>query len=189
MNDINESIKENSNLVKYIINKKFPYLNEDDDIYQMGLIGLWHAIETYSNKKYTFSTYASKCIYNEILLYIKKGQTKKRKINTEDILSLNYKYDDKNDVGRELLEIEYNDDYSNIIFAQVYKPFFLSLRENYRFVILSYIIGYTQKEIAFKMNVSQKRISKIITDIRKSLLIYLEENDVAEPTFIKYGIT
>lgn len=65
---VEEAIQANEKLVGYVINRCFRQYHDDQDIYQMGLIGLWRAIEKFDESKgVAFSTYAIPSIYNNIL--------------------------------------------------------------------------------------------------------------------------
>lgn len=66
-------IEHNLRLVAYIVNKNYPDSNEQDDLISIGTIGLIRAAETFDYQKGNhFSTYASKCIDNQIKMYFRK---------------------------------------------------------------------------------------------------------------------
>ncbi len=66
-------IEHNLRLVAYIVNKYYPDSNEQEDLISIGTIGLIRAAETYDYQKGNFfSTYASKCIDNQIKMYFRK---------------------------------------------------------------------------------------------------------------------
>lgn len=82
-NNISQKIIENENLIGYTINKFFPGRKNDEDIYQVGLIALWKAIEHEENaddneKSANFTTYAIKCIKHQIIKEIEKENAQKR---------------------------------------------------------------------------------------------------------------
>ena len=63
MKDINDVIKENEKLVTYVIKKYFPYELTNEDTHQIGLIGLWEAIQKFDSfKNVKFETFAIACI-------------------------------------------------------------------------------------------------------------------------------
>jgi len=65
---VEDAIRANEKLVGYVINRSFRQYCDDEDVYQMGLIGLWRAIEMFdASKGAKFSTYAIPSIYNNIL--------------------------------------------------------------------------------------------------------------------------
>ena len=59
-------ITENMKLVYYIVSKEYPTFIRDEDIIQSGMLGLCKAAQTWDESKAKFTTYAGKCIRNEI---------------------------------------------------------------------------------------------------------------------------
>ena len=53
-------------LVYYLISKYYPTYLGDEDLQQVGMLGLCKAADTWNEEKSKFSTYASKCILNEM---------------------------------------------------------------------------------------------------------------------------
>lgn len=69
----NTLIIHNLRLVAYIVNKNYPDSNDQDDLISIGTIGLIRAAETFDYSKGNhFSTYASKCIDNQIKMHFRK---------------------------------------------------------------------------------------------------------------------
>lgn len=64
--EIEQAVVDNQKLVHFAINKYFPDLRDDEDIFQVGWIGLWKACIGYDSSRSKFSTYAVRCIINEI---------------------------------------------------------------------------------------------------------------------------
>lgn len=63
----------NLRLVAYIVNKNYPDARDPDDLVSIGTIGLIRAVETFDFRKGNqFSTYASKCIDNQIKMHFRK---------------------------------------------------------------------------------------------------------------------
>ncbi len=68
-----ELIVHNLRLVAYIVRKNYPDAKDPDDLISIGTIGLIRAVETFDCKKGNqFSTYASKCIDNQIKMHFRK---------------------------------------------------------------------------------------------------------------------
>lgn len=65
-------IIENMKLVYYLISKYYPTFIGDEDLQQVGMLGLCKAANTWNEEKSKFSTYASKCILNEINFEFKR---------------------------------------------------------------------------------------------------------------------
>ena len=59
-------VEDNINLVYYIISKEYPTFIGDEDLVQSGMLGLVKASDTWDENKAKFSTYAYRCIRNEI---------------------------------------------------------------------------------------------------------------------------
>ena len=107
----NNLILNNLKLVHYQYNRKFSSLPiEKEDIISIGILGLIKAIDNYDKEKgYTFSTYALKCIDNEILQGVKKNKSLAN-INLEDII-----YEVKNKLYKILRHQQSNNIKKNII--------------------------------------------------------------------------
>ena len=95
---------ENSGLIWKAIKDMHLYATKDmelDDYYQIGSMGLLRAIDTYDTNKGTqFSTYAVKCIKNEISQYFQSQERDKRKMN-----SVTTSYNIETNVGDNKVEI------------------------------------------------------------------------------------
>lgn len=83
----NETVELFKNLV-YSIAKKYCYNNDDlEDLYQVGNIGLYHALENYKESSLAkFSTYAHFYIKGEILKYIRENRIIKRNYETDKLI-------------------------------------------------------------------------------------------------------
>lgn len=83
----NETVELFKNLV-YSIAKKYSYNDDDlEDLYQVGNIGLQHALENYKeNTLAKFSTYAHFYIKGEILKYIRENRAIKRNYETDKLI-------------------------------------------------------------------------------------------------------
>ena len=74
-------IEHNLRLVAYIVKKHYSESNEQEDLISIGTIGLIKAVETFSGDKNTnFSTYAGKCIDNQIKMYLRKIKHKQNEM-------------------------------------------------------------------------------------------------------------
>ena len=88
----NKLIEHNLRLVVFLA-KKYESTGYDlEDLVSIGSIGLIKGIETYKiDKNIKLATYASRCIANEILMYIRKNKKRKTEVSLED--ALNYDSD------------------------------------------------------------------------------------------------
>ena len=95
---------ENSGLIWKAIKDMHLYATKDmelNDYYQIGSMGLLRAIDTYdANKGIQFSTYAVKCIKNEIGQYFQSQERDKRKMN-----SVTTSYNVETNIGDNKVEI------------------------------------------------------------------------------------
>jgi len=81
-------IEDNLNLVYHVVHRYYPTFYDDEDIIQTGMVGLCKAAEDYDETKSEFSTFACRCIRNEINMEFRR----RKKHN--NILSLDYEVDD-----------------------------------------------------------------------------------------------
>ena len=80
-------IVHNLRLVAYIVNKNYPDAGDPDDLVSIGTIGLIRAVETFDFRKGNqFSTYASKCIDNQIKMHFRKIKRRLTEVNINDPL-------------------------------------------------------------------------------------------------------
>ena len=84
----NELILHNLRLIAHIV-KKFETTNYDvDDLIGIGTIGLIKAVDSYSlNKNVKLTTYAAKCIENEILMYFRADKKNSKNISIYEGIS------------------------------------------------------------------------------------------------------
>lgn len=172
----NKLVEHNLRLVAHIIKKYYGTQSEQDDLVSIGTIGLIKAINTYKlDKNIRLSSYASRCIENEILMHFRNA-----KKSAQDI-SLNETIDtDKDGNPLTLLDIMSVDD--NILdnldlklnsqkLGQFIKEE-LDERER-KIIILRYGLNgkepMTQKNVAKLLNISRSYVSRIETKALKLL--------------------
>lgn len=162
-------IKHNLRLVAHIVKKyKFAKI-EQDELISVGSIGLMKAIKTYDTEKgNSFSTYASRCIQNEILMMVRSQRKFINEVSLEDKVKT-----DKD--GNEVSLIDVLEDSSEhveskaetrIIYQKIVKIINETLNEREREIVyLRYGIGggipKTQNEVAKQLNISRSYISRI----------------------------
>lgn len=77
----NKLIEHNLRLVAYIVRKNYTDSKDQDDLISIGTIGLIKAAETFNNdKQINFSTYASKCIDNQIKMHFRKTKRQQTEV-------------------------------------------------------------------------------------------------------------
>ena len=174
-------IERNLRLVVYI-SRKFENTGIDiEDLISIGTIGLIKAVNTFKlNKNIKLATYASRCIENEILMYLRKNNKKKIEVSFDEPLNIDVD-------GNELLLSDVlgteNDEIYKVIEEEIDKDLLamaldrLSDREKQimelRFGLTTRGRERTQKEVATMLGISQSYISrlekKIISRLKKEM--------------------
>ena len=169
-------IEHNLRLVVFLA-KKYENTKIDlEDLVSIGTIGLIKGVNTYKlDKNIKLATYASRCIDNEILMYLRKTKKKRTEISFEDSLSFDADGNElhlEDVLGTEIdivtkgLEDELD---KNLMYQEVAK---LTGRDK---EIIEYRYGLngkkelTQKEVAELMGISQSYISRIEKKVIKKL--------------------
>lgn len=163
-----ELIVHNLRLVVYIA-KKFENTGIPiEDLISIGTLGLIKAVNTFRiSKNIKLATYASRCIENEILMYLRKTNTLKAEVSYFEPLNVDW---DGNELllsdvlGNEPDEI-YRDLEEDDERSRLYKTI-SSLSERERLIMtMRFGIGggkeYTQKEVADALGISQSYISRL----------------------------
>ena len=87
----NELITHNLRLVVYIARKFESTGINIEDLISIGTIGLIKAVNTFSpEKKIKLATYASRCIENEILMYLRKNSHQKTELSFDEPLNIDW---------------------------------------------------------------------------------------------------
>lgn len=80
-------IRHNLRLVAHIVKKYYASPADQDDLISVGTIGLIKAVRTFDGERQArFSTYASKCIENEIRMHFRKGKKEGSTISLQETL-------------------------------------------------------------------------------------------------------
>lgn len=78
-------IKHNLRLVAHVVKRYYQGPVEQDDLMSIGTIGLIKAVQSFKNEKNVrFSTYASKCINNEVLMTMRKVKQQENVVSLEE---------------------------------------------------------------------------------------------------------
>ena len=163
-------INHNLRLVAHIV-KKYSGAGEADDLISVGTIGLIKAINTYEyNKGTQLSTYAARCIENEILMLIRLSKKHKNVMSIQENLGVDK---DGNEIELEDVipgdENEIDNIISNNILAdKINKIIENSLSERESKIIkmrygLNNTPALTQREVAVKLGISRSYISRLET--------------------------
>ena len=172
----NKLIEHNLRLVVFLA-KKYENTGIDlEDLVSIGTIGLIKCINTYKmGKNIKLATYASRCIDNEILMFLRKNKKRKTEISFEDSLSYDAEGNElhledvlgtEDDVVTKELE---NKIEKKLLIEEIEK---LNERDK-KIMILRYgLFGneeITQKDVADMLGISQSYISRIEKKVIKRL--------------------
>ena len=161
-------IEHNLRLVAHITKKYYAQCDDTDDLISIGTIGLIKAISTYDpEKNVKLATYASRCIENEILMYLRSVRRKATEVYLTDALE-----SDEDGGGLALMDIlsEEMDLDERLMLEEQSKKLYqaidaeLDAREQ-KVVRLRYGLGgkqpLTQRETAELLSISRSYISRI----------------------------
>ena len=179
-------IRHNLRLVAHIVKKYYALPGDQEDLVSIGTIGLIKAVNTFCpDKNIKLATYSSRCIENEILMYLRRNSKTKLEVSIDEPLNVDWD-------GNELLlsdilgtdeDVIYrgieNEVERKLLMNAVSK---LSKREK-TIVRLRFGLGtvdgqeMTQKEVAGLLGISQSYISrlekKIMRQLKKEISLHI----------------
>jgi RNA polymerase sporulation-specific sigma factor len=184
----NKLVVHNLRLVVYIA-KKFDNTGVGvEDLISIGTIGLMKAINTFNpTKNIKLATYASRCIENEILMYLRRNNKTRMEVSIDEPLNVDWD-------GNELLLSDILGTSEDVIYKDIereadrklLRKALETLSEREQTIIclrfgLENAAGeeMTQKEVADKLGISQSYISRLEKKIMKRLkkeILRLEGN-------------
>lgn len=187
VNNVNCLVCDNINLVHYFAQKiklEESGFYDYEDIFQIGSIGLVKAAKTF-NGSVKFSTYASRCISNEIYMFLRKKRhfTSMKSLNevmyngdgdNEDITLLDI-IPDRRDVYLEVekvneVELLYNVLLNNFSYNKI-------------LLILKMSASKRQKDIAKEFNISQSYVSRLFNKLINELKKDIQRNKIKKRRF------
>ena len=176
----NKLIEHNLRLVVFLAKKYENTMVDLEDLVSIGTIGLIKGVNTYKlDKNIKLATYASRCIDNEILMYLRKTKRRRSEVSFEDSLSFDAEGNELHledvlgtepDIVTKGLEDETN---KRLLKEEINK---LNDRDK---EIIEYRYGLngkdelTQKEVANLLGISQSYISRIEKKVIKKLGILI----------------
>lgn len=162
--EIEQAVLDNKKLVHFAIKKYFPSFYGDEDIFQVGWIGLWKACVGYDNSKSKFSTFAVRCIINEISTEV---CSRSKQWQLGDVASLDeplYLDKDGNAVTLAHTIPDLNNDYCAVDYDISFLKEQLSERDVEVFKMNIY--GFTAAEIGRAFGYTRAWASRIINEAR-----------------------
>ena len=176
-----ELIEHNLRLVVYIARRFENTGINIEDLISIGTIGLIKAVGTYrADKNIKLATYASRCIENEILMYLRKNANRRGEVSFDEPLNTDWD-------GNELLLSDVLGTDADVVMRPIEEDVdrsllaaaidLLSPREK-QIITMRFGLGggneQTQKEVADQLGISQSYISRlekrIISRLKKEIL-------------------
>ena len=172
----------NLRLVVYIARKFDTAQVGIEDLISIGTIGLMKAVNTFCpDRKIKLATYASRCIENEILMYLRKNTSQKNEVSIDEPLNIDWDGNelllsdvlgsDGDEVGR---GVEQEDEKSMLLHFVNELPAREKQIMEMRFGMNGYE-EYTQKEVADTLGISQSYISRLEKRIIEKLKKQIEK--------------
>ena len=176
LNARNKLIEHNLRLVVFLAKKYDTTKYDLEDLVSIGTIGLIKGIKTYKlDKNIKLATYASRCIDNEILMFLRKNKRRTKEVSFEDSINFDsegneLKIEDVFGTEEDIVHksIECQEDKTTL------EEEIKNLDDRDREIIeFRYGLGghkeLTQKELADKLSISQSYISRIEKKVIKKL--------------------
>lgn len=157
--DAEQLFHKNINLAYYILHKHYTLSAQDEDLKQEALLGLWKACMTFDPSKAQFSTYAIRCILNQINMYYRKESNKPLTVSLnapvgEDGLTMEDVLEDPcPSIDEGLIDL---------------KTYLAGLTDEERKIIQLNVEGFTQQQIGDKMGKSQAWCSHMLRRLRQN---------------------
>lgn len=168
LNARNKLVEHNLRLVVFLA-KKYDNTNETlEDLVSIGSIGLIKGIKTYKpDKNIKLATYASRCIENEILMFLRKNKKRNTEISFEDSINFDGEgnelhLEDVYGTDPELIPKSYEEKIDKLILLKEIEK--LNKRDKEIIKMRYGLMGseeFTQKEVADMLGISQSYISRI----------------------------
>lgn len=160
-------VEHNLRLVAHIVKKYYSATKDQDDLISIGTIGLIKAVNTFKNdKKVRLATYASRCIENEILMYLRSQKKLSNEVYIQDPIDT-----DKEGNALSLMDVVTSaDDICDNVYAKMNCDKLIKcikqLEPRQRdIILLRYGIGgnkvYPQRKVAQILNISRSYVSRI----------------------------
>ena len=172
----NKLIEHNLRLVVFLAKKYENTTYDIEDLVSIGSIGLIKGINTYKiDKNIKLATYASRCISNEILMFLRKNKRKRAEVSLED--ALNYDAEGNELHLEDILGTDENlvpNEYEKQVDKEVLAKEIEGLPDRDKEIMtLRYGLNntkeYTQKEVAVMLGISQSYISRIEKKVIRKL--------------------
>lgn len=178
----NKLIEHNLRLVVFLAKKYDNTMYDLEDLVSIGTIGLIKGVKTYKlDKNIKLATYASRCIDNEILMFLRKNNKIKTEVSIDEPINTD---SEGNDLSlADILGTDNDSIFKHIEESDNKKVLEVAIRKlnDREKTIMQLRYGFngydelTQKEVADKLGISQSYISriekKVINNLKKDFLL------------------
>lgn len=160
MTDREQKIIDNMGLVHYVLHKYFPLYIDNQDNIQNGYVGLIKAVDSFDESTgNTFSTYAFRCIFNEIAMDLRRRNKYAKDISLHAVLA-------EGDTRDDPLTIEdvlsYEDDYTPLYIQE-----FVQCLDEREITVLRYLMGgKNQIYISNRLGMTRSNVCLIVKKMR-----------------------
>lgn len=160
MTDREQKIIGNMSLVHYIVHKHFPQHITNQDVIQNGYVGLIKAVDSFDESAgNTFSTYAARCIFNEIAMDLRRQNKYSKDISLHAVLANSDTRDDSLTIEDILM---HEDDYTPIYIQE-----FIRCLDKREITVLRYLMdGKTQKYVSDRLGMTRSNVCRIVKAMR-----------------------
>ncbi len=178
----NKLIEHNLRLVVFIARKYETNVYNLEDLISIGTLGLIKGIQTFKmDKNIKLATYASRCIENEILMFMRKKSRMKVEVSLDE--PLNIDYDGNELLLQDILTTNENEVQDNLEYNErrrlMYEAIIDLKPKEKEIITLRYGLNnneeMTQKEVADYLGISQSYISRLEKKIIKKLRLQLNK--------------
>lgn len=178
-----ELILHNMRLVAHVTKKYQNVEEEAEDLISIGTIGLLKAVDTFNTSFGSkFSTYAIRCIDNELLMYFRSKKKQKQEVSLYEPIGVDkegnqiHLFDVLENNEKDIALVSEQKDQMN----QIKRNFMALLSPRERFIIeerygLTGKKERTQREIANQMKISRSYVSRIEKKALEKLRLFLEK--------------
>ena len=178
----NKLIEHNLRLVVFIARKYETDIYNLEDLISIGTLGLIKGIQTFKlDKNIKLATYASRCIENEILMFMRKKSRMKVEVSLDE--PLNIDYDGNELLLQDILTTNEHEVEDNLEYNEKRRLMYDAIKDlkdkEKEILILRYGLKnneeMTQKEVADFLGISQSYISRLEKKIIKKLKYQLNK--------------
>lgn len=163
MNEIFDNYK---GLIRSVANNFYLVGGDKDDLLQEGMVGLFHAVTNFDEKKGSFPSFVKLCVMRQVIDAVKRDNSDKNRPLKDhiDISNLENMTAESTPLG-DLLEKEFSERIAKITNEK--------LTSVERKVIKLFADGYSYDDISSKLQITYKAVDGAMQRARKKLLLHL----------------